>query len=57
MAEQKPRKTTARKPKTESQTAEYKGNTYEVLDQNENAVMLTDGIIHFWARRKDVKVG
>ena len=35
-------------------TCDYKGKTYEVLEINENAVKLTDGMIHFWVRRSEV---
>ena len=57
MAEQKAKKTTTRKPKADKQTAKYRGQTFQVLEANENAVCLTDGTIHFWARRKDVTLG
>ena len=57
MAEQKAKKTTTRKPKAEKQTAEYRGQTFEVMEVNEHAVCLTDGAIHFWARRKNVTFG
>ena len=33
----------------------YKDNKYKVLDENENKYMLTDGMIHFWVRKEDVK--
>ena len=56
MAKETTKKTT-RKPKAEKQTAEYKGKTFDVLEVREHAVCLTDGTIHFWARRKDVQVG
>lgn len=32
----------------------YKGQKYEVLDRTEDRVMLTDGLIHFWVKAKDV---
>ena len=60
MAEQKAKKTTTRKPKAtkpEVQTAIFKGRTYEVLEEREHALKLTDGTIHFWARRRDVTLG
>ena len=57
MAEQKAKKTTTRKPKADKQTAEYRGQTFEVMEVGENTVKLTDGSIHFWARRKDVTLG
>ena len=56
MAEQKQKKTT-RKPKADKQTATFKGRTFDVLEVSDNAVCLTDGTIHFWARRKDVTLG
>ncbi len=59
MAEQKAKKTT-RKPeatKPEVQTAIFKGRTYEVLEEREHALKLTNGTIHFWARRRDVTLG
>lgn len=57
MAEQKTKKTTTRKPKATVQTAEYKGRIFEVLEVREHAVKLTDGTIHFWARRNNVTIG
>ena len=57
MAEQKAKKTTTRKPKEEKQTATFKGRTFDVIDVGEHAVCLTDGTIHFFARRKDVTLG
>ena len=57
MAEQKAKKTTTRKPKADKQTAEYRGQTFDVMEVNEHAVCLTDGTIHFWARRRDVTLG
>lgn len=56
MAEQK-KKTTTRKPKADKQTATFKGRTFDVIEEREHAVMLTDGTIHFWARRRDVTLG
>lgn len=60
MAKETTKKTT-RKPKAAVPdkwvTCEYKGKTYDVLEVREHAVCLTDGTIHFWARRKDVQVG
>lgn len=60
MAEQKTKKTT-RKPKEDKVTVpdpwvtcDYKGKTYEVLEINDNAVKLTDGMIHFWVKRSEV---
>ena len=41
-----------RQPKAEQVT--YKGQTYEVLERQPDKVKLTDGLIHFWARAKDV---
>lgn len=32
----------------------YKDKKYEVLEQNENKTKLTDGVIHFWVKTKDV---
>lgn len=57
MAEQKAKKTTTRKPKADKQTATFKGRTFDVMEVNEHAICLTDGTIHFWARRKDVTLG
>lgn len=57
MAEQKAKKTTTRKPKADKQTATFKGRTFEVLEEREHALKLTDGTIHFWARRRDVTLG
>ena len=50
-------KTTKAKPKKpkkqKSETMEYKGQTFDVLERQDGKVKLTDGIIHFWV--KDVK--
>ena len=56
MAKETTKKTT-RKPKADKQTATFKGRTFEVLEESEHAVCLTDGTIHFWARRRDVTLG
>lgn len=37
-------------------TAIYQGKKYDVLEQNEHKVCLTDGSIHFWVRAKDVEI-
>lgn len=47
-------KTTTKKPKKFS--AIYRGRKYDIIEQNEYKVCLTDGTIHFWARAKDVEV-
>lgn len=47
--------TTTRKPKKIS--AEYKGRQYEIIEQNEHHICLTDGTIHFWVRACDVQAG
>lgn len=47
-------KATKAKPKKQkSETMEYKGQTFDVLERQDGKVKLTDGIIHFWV--KDVK--
>jgi hypothetical protein len=46
--------TTTKKP--EALTAVYRGNKYEIIEQNEHKVCLTDGTIHFWVRAKDVEI-
>lgn len=46
--------TTTKKPK--KITAVYRGNKYDVIEQNEHKVCLTDGTIHFWARVGDVEI-
>lgn len=43
------KKTTKNKTK-----ATYKGKAYKILEQNENKTKLTDGVIHFWVKTKDV---
>lgn len=57
MAKETTKKTTTRKPKAAAQTAEYRGQMFQILEANENAVCLTDGTIHFWVRKKDVTLG
>ena len=57
MAKETTKKTTTRKPKAEKRTATFRGQTFDVLEENEHAVCLTDGTIHFWARRRDVTLG
>ena len=59
MATKESTKKTTRKPKATKPSnvmAEYRGATYEVLEQNEQRICLTDGTIHFWAKAKDVTV-
>lgn len=53
MATKKETKTT--KKKTPKKTvAIYKGQEYEVLEKGNGVVILTDGLIHFGAREKNV---
>ena len=44
----------AKQTKTKK-TVTYKGQKYTVLDRTEDKVMLTDGLIHFWVKAKDVE--
>ena len=46
---------TTRKPKKVKAT--FQGRQYDVLEQNEHHICLTDGTIHFWKRITDVEVG
>lgn len=46
---------TTKKPK--KVTATFNGRQYDVLEQNEHHICLTDGMIHFWKRVTDVEVG
>lgn len=57
MAEQKTKKTTTRKPKAKPKTVEFQGRQYDVIEQNEHHICLTDGTIHFWKRITDVEGG
>ena len=41
--------------KQTKKTVTYKGQKYTVLDRTEDKVMLTDGLIHFWVKAKDVE--
>lgn len=36
-------------------TVEYKGQTYSVLEKTDTKYKLTDGVIHFWVKARDVK--
>lgn len=50
--------TKTRKPRAKKEQAEqvtYKGQKYEVLERQPDKLKLTDGLIHFWAKAKDVK--
>lgn len=53
MAEKKTTKKKATTKKTKN-TVLYNEKEYEVLEQTEDKVKLTDGSIHFWVRAKDV---
>ena len=56
---------TTKKTKSKSSTtkkpakvmATYQGRQYEVLEQNEHQICLTDGTIYFWRNVTDVEVG
>ncbi len=50
MAEKK----TTKKKTTKKNKVMFKEKEYEVLEQNENKVKLTDGSIHFWVKADDV---
>ena len=45
----------ATKKTTAPKTCTYKGETYEILEQSEKRVKLTDGVIHFWVKESDVQ--
>lgn len=32
----------------------YNGKEYTILEEQDNKVKLTDGIIHFWAKKENV---
>lgn len=44
-----------KKAAPKKQTVTYKGKEYTVLEKNELSYKLTDGMIHFYARAKDVE--
>ena len=58
MAEKKTTKktTTTRKPRAKKNpdAVVFRGEKYSVLEENEQKYKLTNGIIHFWANKKDV---
>lgn len=49
-------KTTTRKPRAKKnpEAVVFRGEKYSVLEENEQKYKLTNGIIHFWASKKDV---
>lgn len=53
-------KTDTKKPAAEKTAKKidkvtYRDREYIVLERNEDKVKLTDGLIHFWAKAKDVE--
>lgn len=36
-------------------TVTYKGKKYTVLEKTDDRYKLTDGLIHFWVKAKDVE--
>ena len=40
--------------KAKKDTVTYKGQEYELIEESGNMVKLTDGLIHFWVKKKDV---
>ena len=48
-------KTTTKKAKKKTNKATYKNNEYTILEHQDGKYKLTDGVIHFWVREKDVK--
>lgn len=61
MATKKAETKTATKKPAAKKTAKkidkviYRDREYIVLERNEDKVNLTDGLIHFWAKAKDVE--
>ena len=61
MATKKAETKTATKKPAAKETAKkidkgiYRDREYIVLERNEDKVKLTDGLIHFWAKAKDVE--
>lgn len=53
--EKKPEAKKKAAPKKQKQTVTYKGKEYTVLEKTELSYKLTDGMIHFYARAKDVE--
>lgn len=49
------KKTETKKKTASKNIVIYRGEKYTILDQTEDKVMLTDGLIHFWAKAEDVE--
>lgn len=58
MAEKKTTKKTTTTRKTRAKknpdAVVFRGEKYSILEENEQKYKLTNGIIHFWANKKDV---
>lgn len=53
--EKKPAAKKKAAPKKQKATVMYRGQEFTVLEKDENTYKLTDGVIHFYARAKDVE--
>ena len=49
------KKPAAKKTAKKIDKVTYRDREYIVLERNEDKVNLTDGLIHFWAKAKDVE--
>ena len=49
------KKTTTKKAEPKKDTVTYKGQEYTVLERGDNRICITDGLIHFWVKAKDVE--
>lgn len=49
------KKTTTKKAEPKQEKVLYRDKEYTVLERGEQRVCLTDGLIHFWVRAKDVE--
>ena len=45
----------AKQTKKTTKKVTYKGQKYTVLEQTDDRIMLTDGLIHFWVKASDVE--
>lgn len=42
-------------PKAKKNECLYRGMKYKVMEENDDKLKLTDGIIHFWVKKADVE--
>ena len=51
----KQKKEPTKEPKAKKNECLYRGLKYKVIEETEDKLKLTDGIIHFWAKKADVE--